>query len=126
MFGIPKLYLGLGLAAVLIAAAIFVYMRGRGDERTENEAEKAVATAEALKSDQIADDQAGTQRVEDAEAVAELREELVDAVQSVPDSVPAPAAVALGCQRLRRAYGESANLPAVCRPDPGSEAAPAG
>ncbi len=116
MFGIPKLYLGLGIALAILAVLAAVYMRGRGDERTENDAEKAVAEAEASKADEIADNQADQQRVEDAQKTAELREELIDAVQAVPDSVPAPAAVALGCQRLLNAGRRPSDLPAVCGP----------
>lgn len=103
-----------GLIGV-IAVLVFVYMKGRGDQAKHEDARRAVAEQAALKSDAKADAKATAAEVKAAEKRAETEGKLIDAVAAIPDDVPDPVAVALGCARLRDArVPGAADLPA-CR-----------
>jgi type II secretory pathway pseudopilin PulG len=108
-----NLVLILGLLAAL-AVAVGLYMKGRGDQAKREEARQAVAEAAAIASDTKADEKATAAQVKAAEVLAEKEGKLIDAVASIPDDVPDPVAVALGCARLREAGVSTADVPA-CR-----------
>lgn len=110
----PRHAATIGILVAAVIVLLVVYIRGRHDAHKHDEAARAVAVAEALKRDGQARDKVAEVREHDAQVNAQLREELTDAVSQVPDDVPDPVAVRLGCERLR-AHGVSiANLPA-CR-----------
>lgn len=99
---------------VVVGVLLFVYLKGRSDNARKEEAARAVAVAEAVARDAKADSRSADARLQDAVVVAALREDLTDAVAEVDDTLPDPAAVALGCQRLRNAGADVSKLPA-CR-----------
>lgn len=103
-----------GLIAV-ISVLGGVYMKGRADNAKQERARDAIAVAEAVKSDTKANDKAAATVVRDALIRVEKEKDLTDAVADVPDSVPGPVAVRLGCERLRQAGVSVADLPA-CKP----------
>jgi hypothetical protein len=104
-----------GLIGV-IAVLAFVYARGRSDHAKKVEAAHAVEVAAAIASDTKADTKGAAVAQQQAERAADLKEELINAVAQIPDSVPDPVAVATGCLELC-AQGERglADLPA-CAP----------
>lgn len=103
-----------GLVAV-IAALGFTYAKGRSDNAKQERARDAIAVAAAVKSDTKANDKAASTVARDALVRVEKEKDLTDAVADVPDSVPGPVAVRLGCERLRQAGVGVADLPA-CKP----------
>ncbi len=109
-----KLPVILGGALLVLALAVALYIQGRSDGRAKADADRAIANVEAMKTNEKANDSAAEDRVTDAEQVLELKEELSDAVAQIPDDVPDPVAVSLGCSRLRKAGTITASLPA-CR-----------
>lgn len=63
-------------------------------------------------------DTAAEQRAQDAIENAKTEKELIDAIEQAPaGGTLSPAAIALGCERLRRRGGE---LPTACGPDSGN------
>lgn len=112
MFGIPRLYLGLGIAALVLIVLAVVYLNGKSSGRAEIETKIERANTEAVATDAKAREAAAEARVADAEAVMELKEELVDAVENTPDEKPDAVRIALGCERLRRAGRDTALIPA--------------
>lgn len=102
-----------GLIAV-IAVLGGVYLKGRSDNAKQERARAAIAVAAAVKSDTKANDKAASTVARDALVRVEKEKDLTDAVAVVPDSVPGPVAVRLGCERLRQAGVSVADLPA-CR-----------
>jgi hypothetical protein len=100
-----------GLLAV-IAVLAFVYMKGRGDQAKREEARQKIAVAAAVKAGEQAGAKANAAAVKGALIVAQKEKELIDAVAQAPDSLPAPAAVAHGCQQLRQAGISTADVPA--------------
>lgn len=111
----PRIFLvGLGLVGV-IAVLGFVYWKGQNDHAKKEAARDAVAVASAMKSDAQADTKATELVAHDALVRVEKEKELADAVAEVPDGLPDPVAVRLGCERLRQANISVADLPA-CLP----------
>lgn len=106
-----KLALGFVLGAVLC----FPLAQCRGERIGAQRAALALEKAnnEALQQKARADEIAAEQRVTDLVAVNQREQELIDAIQQVPDSVPDAASVRLGCERLRRA-SPGAPLPPAC------------
>src|SRR5688500_11082499 len=92
-----KLPVILGGLALILVAVIALYVKGRSDGRAKADADRAIANVEAMKTNESANANAAEARVTDAEQVLEMKEELSDAVASIPDDVPDPVAVALGC-----------------------------
>lgn len=89
---------------------------GARNERAKLELSVEKANTKALETDATANTNASATRVEDAVKNAEMKKELYDEIAKVPDSVPGPARVALGCQRLLKYGGrKEADLPPVCR-----------
>jgi len=115
------------LGAVAVAAPCFLLGQcaGAAREKDRQAAAAAVATVEALKTDRAAKEQAADERMADAEAVADLKEELTDAVADLPDDEPSARRVALGCARLRNQGLDTSRLPA-CGGSAGQAQAPAG
>lgn len=100
---------------VLVVGSLQVaYLRGRSDEAAKAEARRRIEVAEALRSTSRADAVAVDTVMAKAEARSRLKEELTDAVAQVPDDVPDPVAVRLGCERLRNVGRRIADIPA-CR-----------
>ena len=119
-----RLVAGIGVLFVVLIIALGLYAKGRSDANKRNEAAKAIAIAEAVKLDSKAKEHAATQRLKDAEQVADLKEQLTDAVAQVPDTVPDPVAVQLGCQRLRNSGADVSKLPACSGPTGQTQASP--
>ena len=110
----PRTALALVILAVFAALLLAVYLRGRADSARQEEARDAVALAEQLKLDTRAKEEAAGTRLQDALAVVQTKKELTDAVAAIPDTVPDPVAVRLGCERLRRQGTDVSKVPA-CR-----------
>lgn len=108
-----NIWLIVGLVAV-IGVLGFVYLKGRGDYAKQERARDAIAAAEALKSNDRANAKADQQAQVDALNRVNAEKELTNAVADIPDTVPDPVAVQLGCQRLRQAGVSTADLP-VCQ-----------
>ncbi len=121
IFTLPK---GLGewgrlVLAVLVTFALtapLAYCKGEDAAESRAAAARAEANVEALKTNTVAVNQAATERLEDATTVAENEKELIDAIQDTPDTAPDAVRVQLGCERLRKAGTDPANLPASCGP----------
>lgn len=108
----------IGLIATVIAVAVIALLlinHGVRKERARQEAARAVAVAEAIKSDEHADAKSTASVQRDAERIAEAREELIDAIAQAPDSLPDAASVVYGCRELQRHGISTADLPA-CSP----------
>lgn len=106
------------LAFVLGAAltAPLAYCKGEKAAQAQAAAARAEANVEAMKTNAAATEQAAEERLADAVTVTKQEEELIDAIQSTPDSAPDAVRVALGCQRLRAQGADPATLPAACGP----------
>jgi hypothetical protein len=106
------------LAFVLGAAlsAPLSYCEGKKAARAQADAARAEANVEAMKTNAAAAERAAEERAADAVTVTKQEEELIDAIQSTPDSAPDAVRVALGCQRLRAQGADPATLPAACGP----------
>lgn len=106
-------FLGIAFLAVLLA-----YFAGNSTgvhkERGRQEAARALANTEALKTARTADEVAAVNRVETALVIAQNQQELTNAVSETPDTLPDNVRVRLGCQRLRQAGAPEASQP-PCR-----------
>ena len=110
------------LGAVLLAPLVFLLGQcsGARNERAKLELAVEKDNTKALEVDATANDHASAARVDDAVKNTNMKKELYDEIAKVPDSVPGPARVALGCQRLlQHGARKEADLPAVCRPQGG-------
>jgi hypothetical protein len=107
------------LVGFIVAAPLFFLLGqcdGKKIERSRADAARAEANVQAMKTNTVASELAAAERVNDALTVSKQEEELIDAIESTPDTAPDAVRVALGCQRLR-AQGAAANsLPASCGP----------
>lgn len=97
--------------ALLAPCFLLGQCSGARNERAKVALAIEKANTKALETDATANDHASSTRVEDAVQNANTKKDLYDAIAKVPDSVPGPARVALGCQRLRKAGKE---VPEVC------------
>lgn len=106
----------LGAAFVLgcLVTAPLAYCEGRSAAKGQYEAARAEANVEALKTNADASERAAEERAADATEVAEQEEDLIDAIQSTPDTAPDTVRVRLGCERLRAQGTDTAAFPA-CR-----------
>lgn len=98
--------------AALLPAFLLGQCSGADHVRDQAKAATAVATVEALKSTSVANSQSADERVADAIAIAETKQELTDAVANLPDEVPSLRRVSLGCARLRQAGTDVSSIPA--------------
>lgn len=122
-----KIASGLALGAFLALGVVMWRADAISAQRDALRTELAHADAKIvlLEADAALKDTAGVERVQDSAEVARIEEELIDAIQSVPDEKPDAVRVHLGCERLRRREGYlDTDLPAVCRPDGGAETGP--
>ena len=103
-----------GLGAVLVFGPAFLLGQcsGAGNERDRLEAARAVTVIETLKEDGAAREVSAGERLADASAVAENREDLINAVQDLPDGLPSARRVALACERMRQQGVDLADVPA--------------
>ncbi len=98
------------LLGAILGILLHLYVRGE-IKNHENAAAARVAPAHA---------EAAGERAADTIHQAKQEEQAHDAIQSSgPDTLPAPAAVAHNCNRLRRAGIVESRLPAPCRPGGG-------
>ena len=119
MIAMPAFALSWWKAAVgfIVAAPLFFLLGqcdGRKSERARNDAARAEANVQAMKTNHGATEKAAAERVRDATTVAAQEETLIDAIQSTPDTAPDIVRVRLGCQRLRSQGTDLSNIPA-CR-----------
>lgn len=105
--------------AIVAAIGALALLWQRADARADKldvDLRAAVATASGLKkrNDQL--ERAALERLADERAVDQLGRDLNDAIKNVPaGTAPGPAAVALGCQRLRAAGATaSADFQRIC------------
>lgn len=105
-----------GLAVAVLVAPVS-YCTGLKTAKSRYEAQRALANAKALARDAQAKGLAAGERAADALRISTQEEELIDAIQSVPDDKPDRVRVALGCERLRQAGTRDADLPGICRPE---------
>ena len=125
--GLPAILGALAGVAVAVAPSYW-YGHHRGSSQAtaaaeqRYEARRAIAVTEALKTDVKAQQKSALERVEDAVEVADLKEELTDAVRTIPDALPSARRVALGCARLRNQGISTAELAACGGPPTGAEA----
>jgi hypothetical protein len=95
---------------------------GARNANASNKAARAVANVAIIQQDGSAKEVAATERLTDTVLVDAKHKELLDAIQSAPDSAPDASRVAFGCQRLRQSGRDEASLPSVCRPAGGAQA----
>jgi len=103
------------LAAAVLACllcATLGYCEGRRAGMAAADVAIQRANVKALERNAAASEKASAERVSDAEEVIQIKKELEDAVAQIPDSVPDAHAVALGCERLRRAGRDTSSIPA--------------
>ena len=107
------------LAAVALIVAGLSFTAGRcdgvRDERARQELRIGQANVRFMKQKAIADELAAERRLTDTIAVNEQERNLRDAIDDTPDTVPDAVRIRLGCERLRSAGGNDADLPSVCR-----------
>lgn len=73
------------------------------------------ANADALTVDRAATATAADERLTDARTTSILKEDLTDAVSSLPDARPSDRRIALNCERLRQQGTDPATVPACVR-----------
>jgi len=95
---------------------------GARSEKRACDAGRALATVKVERVDAAAKDAAAGERVADALVIQSNEQELIDAIEVIPDDKPDAVRVALGCERLRQAGTREAALPLVCRPAGGDGA----
>lgn len=104
----------LGLLLVLVALLALSYCQGRSDGRAKQRLENQKALTEAERKARDAEALSAEQRIADERRQLEVERKYEEAIASAPGGRNSPAAVALACERLRRAY-PGADLPAECR-----------
>lgn len=103
------------LAIVALALLLLLALWLRVHDGRVIDRHDAAVNLDAERKARGADNAAAGARVEDARANDEQERAYDEAIQAAPGGAPAPAAVSLGCERLRRAGTIDADLPAVCR-----------
>lgn len=102
--------------ALLAPAFLLGQCSGARNERAKLALAVEKDNTKALEIDATASTKASETRVEDAVKNANMKKELYDEIAKVPDSVPGPARIALGCKRLlQHGTRKEADLPPVCR-----------
>ncbi len=102
------------VVALVVAAATFLYVRGRHDAHAKDEARHKVEVAAALASNTKANAKAEVVTQQKAEIAAKQKEELTDAVAKAPDGLSDESSVRWGCQLMRQQGGRPSDVPA-CR-----------
>lgn len=109
-----KLPIILGGLLLVAGLALALYLQGRSDGRAKIEGAIQKENVRVLERLGEANENAAEARVTDAGQVLELKEELVDAVEKTPDTLPTERRIARGCVQLRRAGHDTSVIPA-CR-----------
>lgn len=105
----------IGLALLLPAVFLLGQCHGERAANAKNQAARAIANVATIQKDGNAKEIAANERLTDTVLVDTKHKDLLDAIQSAPDSAPDASRVAFGCQRLRAAGRDEASLPSVCR-----------
>lgn len=105
------------LVAILVGALCFSLGQCDGHRSADRKHVAALAEAnrEAMERDRAARDEAADRRLKDERVISEQEKGLRDAIADTDDEAPDAVRVRLGCERLRRAGGDPASLPAICR-----------
>jgi hypothetical protein len=110
----PRVYLIGGIILAIALALALAYCSGRGDGKDAINQQIDKANTKALERDAAAGEKATADREAEHAKQLEVKKELVDAVNKTPDTLPDPARIALGCERLRRQGTDTTIIPA-CR-----------
>jgi hypothetical protein len=110
----PRVYLIGGIILVIVLALTLAYCSGRDDGKDAINQQIDKANTKALERNAAAGEKATADREAEHTKQLEVKKELVDAVNKTPDTLPDPARIALGCERLRRQGTDTAIIPA-CR-----------
>jgi len=103
---------GVVLVLAIVAAPFVALIRAQAAnddlQRTVMQRDQTIAdqkdTIAALTVELTAKETASRERQDDTDAVAQIKEQLTDAIKDMPaGKAPSPAAVAVGCERLRQA-----------------------
>ena len=105
-----------GLALGVVLAFPLGQCSGERRQHKLEEAQRAVAIAEALKRQNTATEKGAAQSLRDAQAVADAERKLTDAVADLPDETPSVRDVQLTCERLRNQGDDVSNIPACSGP----------
>lgn len=100
---------------VLVGLLSLSYCQGRSDGTAAVKLADAEAVNEQLQESFEAGERAAEKRLADALAQEKVEEAYEEAIDAAPGGRNSPAAIALACQRLRRAGYIDAKLPAECR-----------
>ena len=107
---------GAASAVIILVVVVLSWGQSRYDAGFEAaDAARLRANAEALTVDRAATTTAADERLSDARTTSILKEDLTDAVSSLPDARPSDRRVALNCQRLRQQGTDTATIPACVR-----------
>ena len=109
-----KVKIAAGLIFVVALALLLAYCSGRDDGKDAVNQQIDKANVEVLNRDAVAKARANEDREAEHAKQLEAKKELIDAVNKTPDTLPDPARIALGCERLRRQGTDTTIIP-VCR-----------
>ena len=107
-----KLPIILGGLLLVAGLALALYLQGRSDGRAKIEAAIEKENVKVLTRVGEANENAAADHLADSEEVLEMKEELVDAVEKTPDTLPTERRIARGCVQLRRAGHDTTLIPA--------------
>jgi hypothetical protein len=112
------------VGALVVAPAVFLLGQcsGAKNESNKTRAASAVAVSAAVTKNDAAHETSSSERAADTKVVTQLTQELTNAVASVPDTLPDPVAVRLGCERLRHNGRDTSKLPQCSGPAGGAQA----
>ncbi len=102
------------LAAILGLALWWLRADAYSDGINAMKRELVEANVRFLKEKARADSAAADRRIADTVAVNKTESELINAIETVPDSAPDAVRIKLGCEQLRRSGVDTTRLPA-CR-----------
>jgi hypothetical protein len=100
-----------GAVALILAAALWLYLAGRGDERAHQADRQAKLEAKAA----AGREKAAVERLNDTLTINARERERHDATASLPDTRPSDRRIARACVQLRQQQTPERELPAVCR-----------
>ena len=100
------------LLIVLVTSLSYCAYDANRDARAARE--RAQANGATYRAETASRDEAGSERLSDAQSNADLNQDLTHATAHLPDAVPSDRRIALHCQRMRQAGTDTAAVPA-CR-----------